>query len=86
MAACDVRAKPRSGFERGCSAAAKIKNVEPIYPESVQREGIQGVVVIEATVGVDGKVREAKVVQSIPQLDAAALAAVRQWEDQPARI
>jgi TonB family protein len=64
----------------------KIKNVEPVYPEAVQREGIQGVVVIEAVVGADGKVRDPKVIQSIPQLDAAALAAVRQWEYEPARV
>ena len=38
---------------------------------------------IEATIGEDGKVLDAKVVRSIPLLDQAALDAVRQWEYRP---
>jgi TonB family protein len=34
----------------------------------------------------DGKVGDVKVVQSIPELDEAALAAVRQWEYAPTII
>jgi protein TonB len=41
------------------------------------------VVIIEATIGVDGAVQEAKVLRSIPLLDSAALDAVRQWEFSP---
>ena len=44
---------------------------------------MQGVVIIEATIGPNGKVQEAKVLRSIPLLDAAALDAVRQWEFTP---
>ena len=40
-------------------------------------------VVIEATIGVNGRVRDAVVRRSIPLLDAAALDAVRQWEFTP---
>lgn len=61
----------------------KIKNVDPIYPQDAQAARIQGEVVVEATIGPDGKVSDAKVVGSIPLLDEAALAAVRQWEYQP---
>ena len=60
-----------------------VKRVEPVYPATAQRARIQGVVVLEATIGPDGKVRDAKVIQSIPELDEAALAAVRQWEYTP---
>ena len=42
-----------------------------------------GVVTIEATIGPDGKVIDAKVVRSVPLLDQAALDAVRQWEYTP---
>jgi protein TonB len=45
-----------------------------------------GTVVIEAIIGVDGKVREARIVSSIPELDQAALDAVRQWEFTPSRL
>jgi protein TonB len=41
---------------------------------------VQGVVVLEVTVGVDGKVGDVKVLRSIPLLDAAALDAVKRWE------
>jgi protein TonB len=34
-------------------------------------------------IGIDGKVADAKVLRSIPLLDQAALAAVRQWEYTP---
>jgi TonB family protein len=60
-----------------------IKRVEPEYPDGARRAGIAGVVVVEANIGVDGKVQDAKVLQSIPELDEAALAAVRQWEFAP---
>jgi TonB family protein len=62
---------------------AKIKDVQPVYPAIAQSARVQGAVVIEATIGADGKVADAKVVQSIPLLDQAALDAVRQWEYTP---
>ena len=46
----------------------------------------RGTVVIEITIGTDGTVREATVVHSVPQLDQAALEAVRQWEYEPTRV
>lgn len=60
-------------------APAKIRDVRPVYPPDAQLNQISGVVIIEVTVDRDGKVREARVLRSIPQLDAAAVAAVRQW-------
>ena len=61
----------------------KIKDVKPIYPAIAQSAGVTGSVTIEATIGEDGKVSDAKVVRSIPLLDQAALDAVRQWEYMP---
>jgi len=39
--------------------------------------------IVEATIGADGKVIDAKVLRSVPLLDQAALDAVRQWEYAP---
>jgi TonB family protein len=64
----------------------KIKNVEAVYPAAAQQARLQGTVKIEATIGTDGKVRDAKVVTPVPLLDEAALAAVRQWEYEPATM
>ena len=64
----------------------KIKDVPPVYPALAQSAHISGAVTIEATIGTDGKVVDAKVVRSIPMLDEAALAAVRQWEYLPTML
>ncbi len=64
-------------------APTKIKDVKPVYPAIAQSARVAGVVTIEATIGPDGKVIDAKVVRSIPLLDQAALDAVRQWEYMP---
>jgi len=58
----------------------KVRDARPVYPPAAQAAGIQGVVIIEATIDVDGRVAGAKVLRSIPELDVAALEAVRQWE------
>jgi TonB family protein len=65
---------------------SKVVDVRPVYPADAKDAGIQGVVIIEVTIGADGKVREAKVLRSIPQLDQAAVDAVKQWEFTPTLI
>ncbi len=57
----------------------KTKHVAPIYPAIAQASRTQGVVIIEATIGIDGRVQNARILRSIALLDAAALDAVRQW-------
>ena len=61
----------------------KVKDVKPVYPAIAQSARVQGVVIIEATIGPNGAVQEAKVLRSIPLLDASALDAVRQWQFTP---
>jgi protein TonB len=57
----------------------KTKDVRPVYPPIAQSARVQGVVIIEATIGADGRVKDAKVLRSIPLLDQAAVDAVKQW-------
>jgi TonB family protein len=64
----------------------KIKDVRPVYPLEALDARIQGVVVIEATIDRDGRVSDARVLRSIPQLDEAAMTAVRQWEFAPTML
>jgi len=61
----------------------KMNDVQPVYPAIAKNAGVTGVVVIEATIGPDGKVIDATVLRSVPLLDQAALDAVRQWEYKP---
>ncbi len=62
------------------SPPKKTHNVQADYPQAAQDAGIAGIVVIEIVIGEDGSVVEARVVQSIPELDQAAIDAVRQWQ------
>jgi protein TonB len=61
----------------------KTKHVAPVYPPIAQSARVQGVVIIEAVIGPNGKVQDARVLRSIPLLDQAALDAVKQWEFTP---
>ena len=67
-------------------APQKIKDVRPVYPAIAQSARVQGIVIIEATIGPSGQVQEAKVLRSIPLLDAAALEAVKQWQFTPTTL
>jgi protein TonB len=64
----------------------KVHDVAPRYPELAQRAGLEGVVVIEAVISVDGTVRDARVLRSVTLLDRAALDAVKQWRYAPTRL
>jgi protein TonB len=60
-------------------APRKVVCPPPIYPRPAMAARVEGTVTIEAVIGVDGRVKQARLVGSVPLLDAAALAAVRQW-------
>jgi protein TonB len=63
-----------------------IGRVTPQYPRAARQKGVQGLVLLEAVLDTDGRIREdIKVLQSIPELDAAATAALRRWRFRPAR-
>lgn len=56
----------------------------PQYPDLAREASVDGTVMVQALVGKDGRVKDTRVVKSIPMLDAAATAAVRQWVFKPA--
>jgi protein TonB len=64
-------------------APTQVRKVNPAYPAEAREARVQGVVILEALIGADGKVTDARVLRSIPQLDQAAMDAVRQWEYTP---
>jgi TonB family protein len=64
-------------------SARKIHGVRPVWPEEAQRARVQGIVIVEFTVGVDGAVTDARILRGIPLLDQAALDCVRQWRYEP---
>jgi protein TonB len=77
-----VPAKPVR-LSSGIKPPSRIKDVLPVYPSIAQSARVQGDVIIEATIGPDGKVQDARVLRSVPLLDQAAVAAVLAWEYTP---
>jgi protein TonB len=61
-----------------------VTKVPPVYPDMAREASVDGTVMVQALVGKDGKVKDTKVVKSIPMLDAAAITAVKQWVFKPA--
>src|ERR1043166_7110651 len=61
-----------------------IERPPPNYPAQARAAGIEGTVIVLALIGRDGEVKEARIRQSIPALDEAALEAVRHGKFKPA--
>jgi protein TonB len=64
--------------------AQLVSRVDPTYPPVARQFHAEGNVVVNATVGADGRVKEAKAVSGNPMLREAAASAVRQWRYKPA--
>ena len=64
----------------------RLRDVKSVYPAAALAAGIGGAVIIEAVISRDGTVANATVVQGVPELDGAALAAVRQWLYRPTML
>ena len=64
----------------------KIHDVPPVYPPAARTAGVQGLVVLEATIDPTGEVSDIKVLKSVPELDEAAITAVDQWKYEPTLV
>ena len=62
---------------------ALVQRVEPVYPGVAVSAHVQGVVILEALVDPEGRVKDVKVLRSVPLLDKAAIDAVLQWRYSP---
>jgi TonB family protein len=60
-----------------------VKAVDPVYPEEARQARVQGVVILSVKTDADGHVVDAIVLRSIPQLNKAAIDAVKQWVYEP---
>jgi protein TonB len=65
-------------------APRPIKITRPQYPQEAFVKKVEGTVVVEILIDSQGRVVRARVIQSVPLLDAAALQTVYQWIFQPA--
>ncbi len=53
--------------------------VVPVYPPEAKKAGIEGTVILGATIDGEGKVTDVTVLESVPGLDQAAVDALKQW-------
>jgi protein TonB len=67
----------------GIKVPVKIRDAQPVYPAIAQSARVQGIVILEAVIDERGHVSETRVLRSIPLLDDAATAAVKQWVYSP---
>lgn len=84
----DAQEKIYEGTVPGLTPPKPVKRVPADYDKSVkQNEKIKGYVKVRIVVTREGKPADPKVTESLhPKLDAAALAAARQWLFEPARL
>ncbi len=61
-----------------------IKITRPQYPQEAFVKKVEGVVTVEILIDSTGRVVRARILQSVPMLDAAALQTVYQWVFSPA--
>jgi len=65
----------------------KLETPRPVYPEHLRKEKVQGVVILETVVTVEGLVSDVKVLNDAhPDFAQAAKEAVRQWTFEPATL
>jgi TonB family protein len=63
--------------------SALISGSQPDYPEEARAQGVEGVVTLEALIGVDGMVQSLSVISGDPALVPAALESVKGWTYRP---
>jgi protein TonB len=63
-----------------------VGKVPPKYPTQARVDGVSGTVIVFALISAEGRVADAFVHESIPELDFAAMEAVRRWKFKPASM
>jgi TonB family protein len=70
----------------GFQVPKKLEGAEPNYPSAARQNRVQGTVVLRGVVDLDGTVGDVEVLRSIPELDKAAVDAVKAWKYEPATV
>ncbi|MGD0628795.1 MAG: energy transducer TonB [Terracidiphilus sp.] len=80
-----VRAAPAGPvrISSGVAASTVIYKVVPVYPVIAKAAGVQGTVVLAATISKVGTIENLRVVSGPPMLQQAALDAVERWRYRP---
>ena len=72
--------------EEPLEPALLMSRVDPQYPEAARRTGVEGTVILDATIDETGHVTQVAIKRGLPLgISEAAAAAVRHWKYKPAR-
>ncbi len=63
-----------------------VSSVLPVYPQIAQVAGVEGDVIVQASIDTSGNVSAAKVISGPVMLRTAAIEALRRWKYQPAML
>jgi protein TonB len=66
--------------------ATLVEQTKPAYPPLARTARIEGVVVLEATINVKGKIENLHAISGHPMLLEAAIKAVEKWKYRPAKL
>lgn len=74
-------------FGAGMTKPVRLGGADPVYTEAARKVGIQGIVIVEATIDRDGRVLETRVLRGLPfGLSESALSAVESWRFEPSTL
>src|SRR5712692_5081148 len=74
----------RSHKAYGFAASRVLVQTKPLYPRTAFNDKLASTVMVEILISELGKVAHAEIRESVPGLDEAALASVRDWRFEPA--
>lgn len=84
--AVQAQETPGDAAESGDDTPPKpIRLSKPKYPGTAYDNRIEGTVIVELLIDAKGKVAKARIIQSVPELDEAALKCAKQWRFEPAK-
>lgn len=75
---------PKSGSVVSSEVGVCIHAENPKFPREIREKNARGEIVLDATIGTDGSVKDATVVSGEPTLTGVAIEAVRRWRYVPA--
>lgn len=78
--------KPELPVGGDVQPARLLSSVPPVYPLAARSLHISGDVVLDAQIGVNGRVTSVKVISGAPLLHQAAMDALKQWKYAPATL
>lgn len=72
--------------ESKLEAPVPVRTVMPEYPATLKRDGVNGIVVVQCTIDVQGNVDSPQVQKSTnAEFDKPALEAIKKWKFKPAK-